>query len=88
MLFAELAKLAELQTLFKRLFVFTTVIIDLLALGALHFDKIVLGHKVVIMAKSYQRDFIPSMLEPVAGLEPATYGLQNRCSTAELHRRG
>lgn len=26
-------------------------------------------------------------MEPVAGLEPATYGLQNRCSTAELHRQ-
>jgi hypothetical protein len=24
---------------------------------------------------------------PAMGFEPATYGLQNRCSTVELHRR-
>ena len=24
-------------------------------------------------------------LEPMAGIEPATDGLRNRCSTAELH---
>ena len=28
-----------------------------------------------------------SGMEPVAGLEPATYSLQNCCSTAELHRQ-
>ena len=27
------------------------------------------------------------LLEPTPGLEPGTYGLQNRCSTIELHRR-
>ena len=27
-------------------------------------------------------------MEPAAGFEPATYGLQNRCSTAELNRHG
>src|SRR6185369_8088393 len=26
-------------------------------------------------------------LEPVDGIEPSTYGLRNRCSTTELHRR-
>jgi len=26
-------------------------------------------------------------LEPVVGIEPTTYGLRNRCSTTELHRR-
>ncbi len=26
-----------------------------------------------------------STLEPMAGIEPATDGLRNRCSTAELH---
>ena len=25
--------------------------------------------------------------EPMVGVEPATYGLQNRCSAIELHRR-
>jgi hypothetical protein len=25
--------------------------------------------------------------EPVAGNDPATYGLRNRCSTTELHRQ-
>ena len=29
---------------------------------------------------------LPSVLEPAAGFEPATSGLQVRCSTAELHR--
>ena len=28
------------------------------------------------------------LLEPMAGFEPATYGLRNRCSTPELHRQG
>ena len=27
------------------------------------------------------------LLEPVVGIEPTTYGLRNRCSTTELHRR-
>src|SRR5438045_4549111 len=27
------------------------------------------------------------LLEPMAGFEPATYGLRNRCSTTELHRQ-
>ena len=26
-------------------------------------------------------------LEPVVGIEPTTYGLRNRCSATELHRR-
>ena len=26
------------------------------------------------------------LLEPMVGLEPTTSGLQNRCSTTELHR--
>lgn len=25
--------------------------------------------------------------KPVIGIEPTTYGLQNRCSTVELHRQ-
>jgi hypothetical protein len=29
----------------------------------------------------------PEELEPKAGIEPATYGLRNRCSTAELLRQ-
>ena len=28
------------------------------------------------------------MLKPTVGLEPTTYGLQNRCSTIELRRLG
>ena len=31
---------------------------------------------------------LPFVLEPAAGFEPATSGLQVRCSTAELHRLG
>jgi hypothetical protein len=27
------------------------------------------------------------VVEPVKGVEPITYGLQNRCSAIELHRR-
>ena len=34
------------------------------------------------------RDMAYCCLEPAAGIEPATGGLQVRCSTAELHRRG
>ena len=41
-----------------------------------------------------QRVYSPSPLatrtsahQPVMGFEPATYGLQNRCSAVELHRR-
>ncbi len=41
-----------------------------------------------------QRVYSPSPLttrtsapKPVMGFEPATYGLQNRCSTTELHRQ-
>jgi len=26
-------------------------------------------------------------MEPVVGIEPTTYGLRNRCSATELHRR-
>src|SRR5579883_1153074 len=42
-----------------------------------------------------QRVYSPSPLatrtsahKPVMGFEPATYGLQNRCSAVELHRHG
>jgi hypothetical protein len=28
-----------------------------------------------------------AILVPVEGIEPPTFGLQNRCSTAELNRR-
>ena|SRR6266404_1694733 len=31
------------------------------------------------------REVIPHNVEPMAGIEPATDGLRNRCSTAELH---
>src|SRR5262249_8422169 len=30
---------------------------------------------------------LPLTFEPVDGIEPSTYGLRNRCSTTELHRR-
>jgi len=50
-----LTKLAEFQTLLERLFVFTAVIVDLLTFRTLHFDEIILGHNVLIVAKSYQR---------------------------------
>ncbi|KKU34383.1 MAG: hypothetical protein UX57_C0004G0048 [Candidatus Uhrbacteria bacterium GW2011_GWE2_46_68] len=50
-----LAKLAEFQTLLERLFVFTAEVVDLLTLRTLHFDEIILGHNVLIVAKSYQR---------------------------------
>ncbi|KKU05628.1 MAG: hypothetical protein UX09_C0067G0015 [Candidatus Uhrbacteria bacterium GW2011_GWE2_45_35] len=36
------------------------------------------------VAKPHQN----KLLEPMVGIEPTTYGLQNRCSTTELHRRG
>ena len=32
-------------------------------------------------------DGVMEVVEPEAGIEPAAYGLQNRCSTAELFRR-
>src|SRR5262245_15931809 len=34
-----------------------------------------------------EQDERPCCLEPVAGYDPATYGLRNRCSTTELHRQ-
>lgn len=39
-------------------------------------------------AAAGQRDEAPSAGKPTAGVEPATTGLQNRCSAIELHRRG
>ena len=32
-------------------------------------------------------DGVMEVVEPEAGIEPAAYGLQNRCSTAELFRQ-
>jgi len=45
-LFAPFAKLFELETLFVGFFIFTRIIIHVFALGALEFDKIILGHKI------------------------------------------
>jgi hypothetical protein len=72
-LLAVLAVLHELKTILQDLFVLARVIVNLLAHCAFKFDEVVLGH-------------IIEGVEPAAGLEPATYGLQNRCSTAELRR--
>jgi hypothetical protein len=44
----------------------------------------VVKHKSGLVLAWHQTGYI---LEPTVGLEPTTYGLQNRCSAIELRRR-
>ena len=37
--------------------------------------------------KAVTREIVRRWLVPAEGIEPPTFGLQNRCSTAELSRR-
>ena len=40
------------------------------------------------LAAAFHHNFLPHSrleVEPMAGIEPATDGLRNRCSTTELH---
>ena len=50
------------------------------------FLAVALGQEVSIKKSTVKRRLlINEKLEPVVGIEPTTDGLQNRCSTTELH---
>jgi hypothetical protein len=38
-----------------------------------------------LLEEAVRNFLIKKKMEPMAGIEPATDGLRNRCSTAELH---
>ncbi len=88
---AAFAEFLEFQARLQGLLVFLRVIVDLAAFFALELDHVVLRHKFfgcVISTYRLTTVYPPAeRLEPGTGIEPATHGLQNRCSTTELSRR-
>ncbi len=83
--FTHLAELHELQAGLDGLLVLARVVVHLLAGGTSQFDESVLRHN---QGNTWTASGRMERLEPAIGFEPMTYGLQNRCSTAELRRRG
>ena len=47
--------------------------------------RVVAGVTVLAEVVYLEHVLTPEKLEPVVGIEPTTDGLQNRCSTTELH---
>ncbi len=82
------AELTKFQAILEGFFILLRIIIDPVAIRTLHFYQIILRHtraneikSVAILPKATKKRKGPPSAEPETGLEPVTYGLQNRCST-------
>ena len=72
-LFAFFAVFGHFQFGFQSFFVAARIVVHRTAVFALQFDHVILRHNILV--------YLLILLEPAEGLEPTTYGLQNRCST-------
>lgn len=77
---APLAELLDLKTILELLLVLVASVPRTLAFCALQIDEIILRHNIRLRRGQY-RFYRNVSMEPPVGLEPTTYGLQNRCST-------
>jgi hypothetical protein len=80
------AKFAQLQPVGGILGVFARSVVAVMALGTLKrkVRAVSLWH---VIKSSLNRGMSKIVMEPTTGIEPATYSLQNCCSTIELRRQ-